>query len=281
MPPRPEATAYIFRASTSEVEFPGYLRAMGGAAAPRPAGEEASEEEGGEEVDRLPPLAEGEALDRKEWTAEQKFTPPPPRYSEATLIRALEEFGIGRPSTYAQTLSVLDRRRYVEKEKRTLKPTDLGLAVNEFLVAHLDALFNVQFTARMEESLDEIEKGTVEWTSMLRDFHEKLSGWLKVSRGPDGNVDVAARLLKRLEDVKEWGPETTRGKRAYGDRPFVESVRRQLEQGRRTLTERQVDALKRVASRYRSQVPALDAEAAELGLPEAADPSAASAAGPD
>jgi len=119
---------YMFRATASEVAFPGYMRASGIEAA-------ADKKKEGEEEDetKLPALAEGENLDCLEWLGEQKFTKPPARYSEPSLIKALEENGVGRPSTYAQTLSTIEKREYVNKEKRSLIPTEAGQRVNDFL----------------------------------------------------------------------------------------------------------------------------------------------------
>ncbi len=257
---------FLFRASTSEVVFPGYLRVAGipqAIAAEKP--EEAPEDE---EAQPLPPLTEGEALDRLDWLADQKFTQPPPRYSEAALVRALEENGIGRPSTYAQILSTLTQRKYVTKEKKQLVPTPLGISTNEFLVEHLDALFNVQFTAAMEESLDRIEEGGVEWTAMLRDFYAQLKESLKSARGPDGNPEEARELIAALAQVRDWRPPpaapegAARSRRQpAGDQAFYESLRKQAESGERPLSDRQVAALRRLVSRYRDHAPEIAAAA--------------------
>ncbi len=263
-----EVTAYLFRATASEVLFPGHLRVTGeGGKGPRRRddGERGAETE--EEIEALPPLEPGEMLDLKEWTEAQKFTQPPARYSEASLVRALEANGIGRPSTYAQTLATLQNRKYVAIEKRQLRPTETGRAVNAFLTDRLDALFNVRFTAEMEEDLDRVERGEVEWTAMLARFYEAFDPWLRAARAArvaPGQVD---RLLAALEGVREWAPERRRGKRVYSDREFVASLRAQVAEGK-ALTERQVDALRKTAWRYRDQVPALVEDAAGFGLDE-------------
>ncbi|MEI8207189.1 MAG: type I DNA topoisomerase, partial [Kiritimatiellales bacterium] len=132
---------YFFRATSSEIAFPGYMRASGIEKAADKKNED--DEDENDEV-QLPPLTEGEKLDCIEWLGEQKFTKPPARYSEPSLIRALEENGVGRPSTYAPTLATLDKREYVTKEKRALVPTEAGMRVCEFLVRALDPLFNVK-----------------------------------------------------------------------------------------------------------------------------------------
>jgi len=259
-------TVYTFRASASQVVFPGYMKATGleRGVSEKPADD--ATEDGEDEEKELPPLTVGEALDVLEWLKEQKFTQPPPRYSEASLVRALEENGVGRPSTYAQILATLTARKYAEKEKRTLSPTELGERVNAFLVEHLDPLFNVRFTARMEEELDQVEEGKREWVSMLRDFYQDFREWLKHAKGPDGDAETARRLLTGLGEVKDWAPETKRGKKVYSDRKFVESIAAQLEGEGGKLSERQVEALKKVAARYLDQSEALCAVAEELNL---------------
>ena len=265
--PAADATAYLFRATASEVVFPGYMKVTG--IEKRKTDEAANGED--EAVDQLPPLVEGERLDRLDWLADQKFTQPPPRYSDATLVKAMEEYGIGRPSTYAQTVATLYDRKYIEREKRTLRPTALGERANEFLFAHLNELFDVKFTARMEEELDEVEEGKVEWTAMLADFYGKFSEWMARSRGPAAsNPDEVKRVIDLLAGVKEWDPEQKRGKRTYSDEAFVQSIRRQMAGGERPLTQRQADAVKKLAARYAERVPELKAEAEALGLHAAA-----------
>ncbi|MBW1679987.1 MAG: type I DNA topoisomerase [Deltaproteobacteria bacterium] len=119
----------------------------------------------------LPPLKKGQELKLVSLDPAQHFTQPPPRYTEATLIRALEEKGIGRPSTYAAILANISVREYVSREKRRFKPTELGLLVTDLLVANFPEIMNTAFTARMESNLDRIERGEVKWTRVLRDFY--------------------------------------------------------------------------------------------------------------
>ena len=150
------------------LKFPGWLAAS-----------EVEEEtpgsngNGEDSAGNLPPLVEGEplALQGKGAWAEQKFTQPPPRFTEGTLIRELEEKGIGRPSTYATIVSTIQDRRYVVKEEAKLVPTELGFVVSKRLVRHFPAVFNVEFTAKMEESLDRIEEGKEDWVGLLRSFY--------------------------------------------------------------------------------------------------------------
>jgi DNA topoisomerase I len=255
--PRDGAGMYLFRATASEVVFPGYMKASGFEQKAKSDEKQDKEKEGAEEepeVDRLPPLAEGEPLEVLKWLSDRKETQPPNRYSEATLIRTLEENGVGRPSTYASILATLFDRRYVIKEKRTIQPTELGERVNAFLVEHLNQLFDVKFTAEMEESLDAIEKGSVEWTAMLSRFYEQFAKWMVAARGPTVEPGKIHRILAVLDKVQEWGPETQRGKKVYSDRKFVESLRKQLVTGAKGLSQRQLESMGRLVMHYRAQL---------------------------
>jgi DNA topoisomerase-1 len=127
----------------------------------------------------LPKVEQGETLKLNKITPEQHFTEPPPRYTEATLVKALEEKGIGRPSTYAAIMTTIIDREYVEKVEGRFHPTPMGTTVNELLVASFADLFNETYTARMEENLDEIEEGNLNWRTALRDFYDKFSVDLK------------------------------------------------------------------------------------------------------
>jgi DNA topoisomerase-1 len=157
-----EAGRYLFRASASQVAFDGFLRVY------QDVKENNSEEP---EEKRLPPLKERERLNLRELDPKQHFTKPPPRFSEATLIKELEENGIGRPSTYAQIVSTIKQRKYVESKNRRLFPTELGKTVNQILVRNFPDVFEVKFTASMEEELDKIEQGKEEWVKVLKDFY--------------------------------------------------------------------------------------------------------------
>ena len=163
---------FLFRANGSVLKFAGFLTVYG-----RSAGDE-------DEVDdsdkRLPPLQKDEPLNLLQIIPEQHFTEPPPRYTEATLIKAMEQFGIGRPSTYAPILSNIQERGYVEQiENRRLKPTDLGFIVNDLLVAHFSEIMDVGFTSKMEEKLDEIAEGKQDWVRVLREFYAQFEQALK------------------------------------------------------------------------------------------------------
>jgi DNA topoisomerase-1 len=132
-------------------------------------GEPTADEEA--ENKSLPALEQGETLDLVRLLPEQHFTQPPPRYTEATLVKALEEYGIGRPSTYAPTLSTIQDRGYVERVGRQLQPTPIGVIVNDLLVAHFPEIVDVGFTAQMEEQLDEIASDSIEWVTVLGAFY--------------------------------------------------------------------------------------------------------------
>ncbi len=260
-PEKDDAPAYQFRASASEVVFPGYMKVTG-------VEKDKSADEKGEsdDVDALPPLTKDEALHLLEWSSDQKFTQPPKRFSEASLVRMLEENGVGRPSTYAQTIQTLYSRDYIIKEKRTVKPTELGRNVNGFLIDKLRQLFEVDFTAKMEDSLDAVEKGEEEWASMIGKFYDSFKDWVEEAKGPKAEMDEVNRVLDLLVGVKEWAPEVKHGKRKYNDKKFVDSLRKQIEKNEKAVSQRQADTLKMIAGRYLEQVPALAAAAEELGI---------------
>ncbi|HMO23496.1 MAG TPA: DNA topoisomerase, partial [Candidatus Melainabacteria bacterium] len=131
------------------------------------------------EAVNLPELKKGDELKMKEINPNQHFTQPPPRYNEASLVKTLEELGIGRPSTYSATVSTVIDRKYVERNKRVLFPTKLGKAVNQLLVEHFGDVVDVSFTADMESKLDQIEEDKVEWHGMLKDFYKPFGETLK------------------------------------------------------------------------------------------------------
>jgi len=151
-------------------------------------------------IERLPALAKGDALALEKIDPVQKFTQPPSRYNEASLIRTLEELGIGRPSTYAPTISTILDRMYVEKKEKNFLPTNLGFAVNDFLMDYFPDVFDYQFTAHLEDDLDEIANGKKKWVPVIREFYQpfnqKLTG---VSR-------VAERVAVETETTGEKCP---------------------------------------------------------------------------
>jgi len=159
------AADYSFRANYSELKFKGYTAVY----------EESKDEESNELANPLPSLSEGQQLKLEKLMSEQQFTQPPARYTEATLIRAMEEKGIGRPSTYAPTISAITARDYVIKEGKYLKPTPLGQVVTGLMKERFADIVDLKFTNQMEEELDEIENGKVEWRDVLKNFYGAFS----------------------------------------------------------------------------------------------------------
>jgi DNA topoisomerase-1 len=167
------AGRFVFRATGSVQKFDGFLKIY-------QEGRDEKTEEDEEAETKLPLVEKGETLKLNSITPEQHFTEPPPRYTEATLVKALEEKGIGRPSTYAAIMSTIQEREYVEKIQSRFHPTALGKTVNDLLIdGGFADLFNESYTARMEEELDEIEEGKIGWTKALREFYDKFEGDLK------------------------------------------------------------------------------------------------------
>ena len=156
------AGPYIFRASGSVIRFKGFLEVYDPAS--------------GSDKETLPPLAKGQVLGLKKLDPKQHFTQPPPRFTEATLVKELEENGIGRPSTYASIIQTLRDKEYVETQKGSLRPTELGFIVSDLLVANFPHIMDVEFTAEMENRLDEIEEGRTDWKSVLSGFYGPFEG---------------------------------------------------------------------------------------------------------
>lgn len=168
-----EAGRFVFRASGSVLKFDGFLKVY-------EEGRDEKAEEDEEAARKLPLVERGENLKLNGVAPEQHFTEPPPRYTEATLVKALEEKGIGRPSTYAAIMTTIQDREYVERIESRFHPTALGTTVNDLLVeGGFDDLFNESYTARMEQELDEIEEGKLAWTDALAEFYEKFALDLK------------------------------------------------------------------------------------------------------
>jgi DNA topoisomerase I len=168
-----EAGRFLFRATGSVLKFDGFLKVY-------EEGRDEKSDEDEEAARKLPLVERGESLKLNSVTPEQHFTEPPPRYTEATLVKALEEKGIGRPSTYAAIMTTILDREYVEKVEGRFHPTSLGTTVNDLLIeGGFDDLFNETYTARMEEELDEVEEGKLHWTEALREFYGKFARDLK------------------------------------------------------------------------------------------------------
>jgi len=169
----------LFKSSAQKVEFPGFMKVLSFEGAQ----ENQNDNNDGEEElfkDKLPKLAKGDSITLHELLSKQHFTEPPPRYNEASLVKTLEELGIGRPSTYANTISTILDRKYVEKnDNKNLVPTKLGRDVNKVLIEHFAGVFETGFTAQMESRLDEIEKANLDWIQMLTEFYDPFKVTLK------------------------------------------------------------------------------------------------------
>jgi len=161
------ADAFWFRVTGSVLKFDGFLKVY-------EESKEGKDEEDEELKHKLPPLEPGQKLTLKALKPEQHFTEPPPRYNEASLVKELEERGIGRPSTYSAILSTIQERQYVQKLGGKFTPTEIGLVVTDLLVENFPDIFDIQYTARLEEELDEIEEGKETWTHALGDFYKKF-----------------------------------------------------------------------------------------------------------
>lgn len=195
------AGEYIFRATSQKMKFKGFAAVY----------VEGRDEEEDEKLSTLPDLDMGEPLTIEALDPEQHFTQPPARYTEASLIRAMEEKGIGRPSTYAPTISTILDREYVVKADRALQPTTLGEVVNTLMTERFPDIIDVEFTAGMEEKLDRIEAGEVNWKQILQEFYggfaenlEKAEDALKNERikVPEEETDVVCELCGRKMVVK-------------------------------------------------------------------------------
>ena len=189
------------RASGTIVRFDGFMALY------TEGKDEIEEEEGS----LLPPLKEGEELKIEEVKPTQHFTQPPPRYTEATLVKALEEKGIGRPSTYATILSTIQDRKYVHKVDGRFEPTELGVLVNDFLVDRFPELIDVGFTSRMEDELDRIEEGRMRWVKVVKDFYKPFSHDLTEATKMIGKIkpaDIQTEIICErcgLPMVIRWG----------------------------------------------------------------------------
>ncbi|MEO6834501.1 MAG: type I DNA topoisomerase [Candidatus Tumulicola sp.] len=194
-----DANGYTFRATGTVVRFPGFTRVyeeskdedpseaaadarLNGSVAPAPA-------KSAKPRVRLPELVDGETLDCRNVEPKQHFTEPPPRYTEASLVKALEDNGIGRPSTYSTIVDTIQARGYVTQAERRFMPTEIGAAVNDLLVEHFPKIVNLAFTATMEGGLDRVAVGTENWVALLRDFYGPFAGELA----------AAEQKLPRLE----------------------------------------------------------------------------------
>ena len=184
----------LFRANGSTVKHPGFMSVY----------REGTDDEPASDEKMLPPLEEGQVLDLKDIRADQHFTEPPPRYSEASLVKTLEEYGIGRPSTYASIISTLLQREYVELESKRFYPTDIGRIVNAFLTNHFGGYVDFDFTARLEDDLDAVSRGEKDWVPLLKDFWGPFKATVE---DKDANVS-----RQEANQARELGTDPKSGK---------------------------------------------------------------------
>lgn len=217
-------TGASFRANGSVITFPGFLAAYEIAA---PKGEEQQESQ-------LPDINQGDSVKVQDIRAGQHFTEPPPRYSEASLVKALEEYGIGRPSTYASIISTLLRRHYAELDKRRFIPTDTGRVVERFLEEHFTHYVDYEFTAKLEDELDAVSRGEAEWIPLLREFWEPFIAQVRekeetVSRDEAKQTRVLGTDPKSGRQVSvrlgRYGPHAQIGTRDDEDKPKFAGLR--------------------------------------------------------
>lgn len=187
------AETFWFRVTGSVLKFDGFLKVY-------EESKEGKDEEDEELKHKLPALEPGQKLTLKEVKPEQHFTEPPPRYNEASLVKELEERGIGRPSTYSAILSTILERQYVQKLGGKFTPTEIGLVVTDLLVENFADIFDVEYTARLEESLDEIEEGKEKWTDALADFYKKFA---KDLRYAEKHMENVKRMEKPTDEKCE------------------------------------------------------------------------------
>ncbi|MEK7120324.1 MAG: DNA topoisomerase, partial [Patescibacteria group bacterium] len=178
-----ENKKYSFRASGQTVIFDGFIHVY------TEGRDDVSEEDSSEEG-ALPQLSAGDKINSKEILPLQHFTEPPPRYTDATLIKALESHGVGRPSTYAPTLSTVQEREYVEKIDKKYHPTEIGILVNDMLVENFPEIVDINFTSHIEEEFDEIAEGKIKWTEIIREFYTPFKKHLE---------EKEATVIKKVE----------------------------------------------------------------------------------
>ncbi|HEX3629910.1 MAG TPA: type I DNA topoisomerase [Candidatus Dormibacteraeota bacterium] len=193
------AGAYLFRANGSVLVFDGFYRVW-------------ERDADNDEEKELPMLTVGERLNLQALKPEQHFTQPPPRYTEATLIKALEELGVGRPSTFAPTVEVIQTRHYVRQEERRLHPTELGKTVNAWLIEHFSEIVDVKFTASMEEELDDVEEGRRKWVPIVREFYKPFA---KTLTQAEASQRVKVPMRETGEDCPKCKEEGRNGRLVY------------------------------------------------------------------
>jgi len=186
---------HTFRAAGTVIRFPGFMKLY----------IEGLDDESEEKEGTLPPLEEGEKLELREILPEQHFTQPPPRYTEATLVKTLEEYGIGRPSTYASIMNTLVERKYCRLDKKRFFPEDVGMVVSDLLATHFTRYVDYNFTAGLEEELDQVSRGEKSWKPLLEDFWAPFIGLLKQKEGEVSKSELTTEALE--EKCPECGEQ--------------------------------------------------------------------------
>ena len=261
---------YLFKATSSDVIFPGFMKVSGVETSKRISNQNDDNEE-----TNLPELEINELLNIVEWLTDKKETKPLPRFTEAKLIKALEENGVGRPSTYAAIMSKLFDREYVEKIKKTLVPTNVGKELIGLIIRTEEKykdgnsidLFEVNFTASMEEKLDEIAQGKMEWTSMMNNFYPFLCDWIEHAK-EKADSSLVNELLDALSHVSEWAEPVKSGKKTYDDHKTYLDFK-DSSNNNEDLTAKQGDFLFKMACRYYNQIPSNISEKLNLIKPQA------------
>lgn len=255
--------SYLFTASATRIDFEGYLKVMKPSQTKK--GADAAEDDDSDEVAYLPEVSKGDELEAVRWLSEEKKTKGPSNYSEASLIKALEENGVGRPSTYAATIETLKTRLYAKTVKKKIIPLERGVLVCDWLVKNMDSFFNVGYTAEMEAELDKVEERSVVMDEMLSEFYRKFLSAMPKPEPPPSAAKFEV-VFGLLDMVKEWKPAKKMGRKVYDDKAFFESCREQLEKGDRPLSRRQLEFLVRMATMYSSQIPGCEATLKEANL---------------
>ena len=251
---------YLFRTTATRNIFPGYLKVYN-------LKDEGEEDE--EDLEKkLPPLEKGEKCDQKEFLTKQHFTEPPPRFSEATLVKEMEANGVGRPSTYASIVRTIQTREYVAKDKGRLVPSSVGMETCGYLTNTIPSLFEVKFTAGMEDLLDDVEHGKSSWKTMLGDFYGDFSKWMTEAKTagapPKGHFEKALSLF---DDSIQYAEPEKRGRRTFSDEKFITSLQKNLEE-EKELTAKQWAGLVRNLAKYKDQLKNFDATVKELSIEE-------------
>ena len=215
----------LFRATGSSVAVPGFLTVY----------EESLDDKKGEMERRIPTLKTGAATTLRALRPEQHFTEPPPRYSEASLIRALEDYGIGRPSTYAAIISTLQQREYAELENRRFHPTDVGRLVNAFVTEHFGDYVDYEFTARLEDDLDAVSRGECEWVPLLDRFWQPFRRKVSEKEASVTRTEASQARMLGIDPksgrpvsvrVGRYGPYAQVGSAGDEEKPRFASLRR-------------------------------------------------------